>query len=42
MVINLSLIIGNCELVAQRRSHRKVNPTYYSVFWKTTTTTNKN
>lgn len=32
MVINLFLIIGNCELVAQRRSHKKINPMYYRVF----------
>lgn len=27
MVINLSLITGNCGSVAQRRNHRKINPT---------------
>ena len=43
MVVNLSLIIGNCGPVAQRRNHRKINLAYYSVFLKiTTTTTNDN
>lgn len=42
MVINLSLIIDNCGSVAQRRNHRKINPTYYSVFLKITIRKNKN
>lgn len=41
MVINLSLIIGNCISVAQRRNHRKIIPMCYSVFFKITTTKTK-
>lgn len=34
MVINLSLIMVTVDRsVAQRRNHRKINPTYYSVFF---------